>query len=623
MKLNYKLLALLLALILALSAFVGCAPAGTADETTAPTESANATEAPETEPIPEGPTLYTLISGGQANVKIVRPSNLKTDDMPVKIAIEIRKVINNITGVNPELGDDWVKKGESHDSSTLEILVGATAYPETAEVMNSLTYGEYSIKAVGNKIVVFSFTDAGYNKALSEMITLLRNGLTEEADGTKTLALATDKLNIVKKHDAMTSSLPVYEGGEFSSVTDMGDGCYGVIINDTNPDQYKAYLKKLNDTGYQTYAENQIVGNLFATLYTEKYTVNAGYYSNNKEVRVIIEPFQDDTLPTKKSDAAPVTTSQISMIGVEGIYNKEYQQNGMCIIYRLSDGSFVIVDGGHHGNSGIYAANIIKALREQSKDYAKTDKDITIAAWIISHPHTDHFGTLMNEYKQFTKFNFERIMCNFWPEAAFDTAQNTTASFATGLYKNYNKTVTVAREIGVDYVVPHVGQVWWFGDTAFEILYTLDSYLPKVANAFNTSSIVFRSITTDASGKKTTAIITGDATGHAFNICNAMYKNELKCDIVQVAHHGGGTGGANSGTQSAYSLMKPSVILWPIGANHYPVVAANTYNHVLLEGKNPNYAELYVAGWQGNTVTLPLPYTLGTAITNNIVEPKN
>jgi hypothetical protein len=53
------------------------------------------------------------------------------------------------------------------------------------------------------------------------------------------------------------------------------------------------------------------------------------------------------------------------------------------------------------------------------------------------------------------------------------------------------------------------------------------------------------------------------------------------------------------------------------------VVAANTYNHVLLEGKNPNYAELYVAGWQGNTVTLPLPYTLGTAITNNIVEPKN
>jgi hypothetical protein len=182
--------------------------------------------------------------------------------------------------------------------------------------------------------------------------------------------------------------------------------------------------------------------------------------------------------------------------------------------------------------------------------------------------------------------------------------------------------VPMLKEIGVDYVVPHVGQVWWFGDTSFEILYTLDIYLPKVANAFNTSSIIFRSATPDASGKETTAIITGDATGHAFTICNKLYGKDLKCDIMQVAHHGGGTGGASGETQAAYVHMQPSVIFWPVGANHFATVKANSYNHVLLEGKNPNYAELYVAGWQGNTVTLPLPYTIGTAITNNIVEPK-
>ena len=619
MKINPKLLALLLALMLAFSAFVGCTPDEVPDETTAAI--IEETNAPETEPA--APTAFTLVSGGASNVRIVRPADLKTDDMTVKAAIEIRKIINNVTDVNPELVDDWLKDGATHDSSTLEILFGATNYPESAEVVNSISYGEYAIKAIGNKIVVFSYTDAGYSKAITSLISIIRASVTDEADGTKTLSIPVEELNIVKQSDAMTASLPAFDGGKFSSVTDMGDGCYGVIIKETTPELYSAYLTKLAGVGYQTYSTNEIVGNKFAVLYSDKYTVNTSYYSSNKEVRVIIEPFGEHTLPTKKSDAAPVTTSQISMIGVEGIYNGDYQQNGMCIIYRLSDGSFVIVDGGHHGNSGIYAANIIKALREQSKDYAKTDKDITIAAWIISHPHTDHFGTLMNEYKQFTKFNFERIMVNFWPEAAFTTAQNKTASFATGKYANYNKTVSVAREIGVDYVTPHIGQVWWFGDTAFEILYTLDAYLPTVANAFNTSSIVFRSITKDAAGKETTAIITGDATGHAFNICNTLYRNELACDILQVAHHGGGTGGANNGTQSAYSLMKPSVILWPVGANHFDTVKANTYNHVLLEGKNPNYAELYVAGWQGNTVTLPLPYTIGTAITNNIVEPKN
>ncbi len=618
MKFNFKLIALLLALMLAFAAFVGCTPDESPDETTA--SIIEETKAHETEPA--APSAFTLISGGTSNVRIVRPSELKTDDMPVKAAIEIRKIINNVTDVNPELIDDWIKDGATHDSSALEILFGATNYPESEEVVSSLSYGEYAIKAVGNKIVVFSYTDEGYTKAINAMISIIRASVTDEADGTKTLSIPVEELNIVKQSDAMTASLPSFDGGKFSSVTDMGDGTYGVIIDNTTPELYSAYLTKLSSVGYQTYSTNEIVGNKFAVLYSDKYTVNTSYYDSNKEVRVIIEPFGEHTLPTKKSNTAPVTTSQISMIGVEGIYSGDYQQNGMCIIYRLSDGSFVIVDGGHHGNSGIYATNIINALREQSKDYAKTDKDITIAAWIISHPHTDHFGTLMNEYKQFTKFNFERIMVNFWPEAAFTTAQNKTASFATGKYVNYNKTVSVAREIGVDYVVPHIGQVWWFGDTAFEILYTLDAYLPTVANAFNTSSIVFRSITTDASGKSTTAIITGDATGHAFNICNQLYKTELKCDILQVAHHGGGTGGANNGTQSAYSLMQPSVILWPVGQNHYSVVAANTYNHVLLEGKNPNFAELYVAGWQGNTVTLPLPYTIGTAITNNIVEPK-
>ena len=622
MKFKFKLLALLLALILALSA-VGCNTSDSGDSTSGADVTDSSPVEETTSDIASAPAVYTLVENGVANVRVVRPSDLKTDDMAVEAAIEIRKNINTVTGASPELADDWLKNGESHDSTTVELLIGPTNYPETAEAIKDLTYGEYTVKAVGNKIVVFSYTESGYGKAINALISLFRSSVTDGADGKKTLAIPSESLNIVKQSEAMPSALPSFEGGKFSSVTDMGDGTYGVIIKNASTDDYNKYLAKLAGAGYQTWSTNEIVGSHFATLYTDKYTVNAGYYNGLGEVRIIIEEFEDDTLPTKKSDAAPVTTSQITMIGVEGIYSGDYQQNGMCIIYRLSDGSFVIVDGGHHGNSGIYANNIINALREQSKDYAKTDKDITIAAWIISHPHTDHFGTLMNEYKQFTKFNFERIMCSFWPEAAFETAKKTTSSFAEGKYVNYNKTVSVAREIGVDYVVPHVGQVWWFGDTAFEILYTLDSYLPTVANAFNTCSIVFRTITSDASGKSTTAIITGDATGHVFNICNAMYKSELKCDILQVAHHGGGTGGANSGTQSAYSLMKPSVILWPVGQNHFSTVSANTYNHVLLEGKNPNYAELYVAGWQGNTVTLPLPYTLGTAITNNIVEPKN
>ncbi len=626
MKTNVKFLALILALLMSLSViFVGCTPTETPEGGSgdSSSETPDVSSGDETEPTASKSDEYTIVSGGVGNFKIVRPSNLATDEVPVRVAIDLRKMINNITGISLELGDDWIKDGQSYDSSTYEILIGHTEYPETAEVMASIGYGEYAVKAVGNKIVLFSYTDAGYTNALNSLQSIIRSNTKKAEDGSAVITISAESLNVVNTAEKMTATLPIFEGGTFSSVTDMGDGCYGVIVKDTTTDAYNAYLTKLANDGYKTHATNEIAGSHFATLYTETYTVNAGYYNNLDEVRIIIEPYADDTLAPLKSDAAPVTTTQLTMLGVEGIYNGDYQQNGLCLIYRLSDGSFVIVDGGHHGNSAIYAANIIKALREQSKDYAKTDKDITIASWIITHPHTDHHGTLLNEYKQFTKFNFKSIMCNFWAEDDFNEAKSTTSSFATGSFSGYYKCNAIAKEIGVDFITPHVGQVFWYGDTAFEFLYTIESYLPKVATGFNTCSLVFRTLTTDASGKTTSVMVTGDATGQAFAVCNNQYRNDLKCDIVQVAHHGGGTGGANNDTQAAYTLMKPSVILWPVGANYFPNVKKNTYNHVLLENKNPNFAELYVAGWQGNAVTLPLPYTHGTAIVNEVLEPKS
>ena len=89
MKFNFKLIALLLALMLAFAAFVGCTPDEVPDETTAAI--IEETNAPETEPA--APTAFTLVSGGTSNVRIVRPADLKTDDMTVKAAIEISEVI--------------------------------------------------------------------------------------------------------------------------------------------------------------------------------------------------------------------------------------------------------------------------------------------------------------------------------------------------------------------------------------------------------------------------------------------------------------------------------------------------------------------------------------------------
>jgi len=618
-------LPIFLLLLAVLLVFGGCSPD---DNTEIPvtSEEMSETEAEtEAEAKIETPEEYILTSGGKTEFKIIRPASLESEDMAVQAALSIKKFVSEQTDVSMSLGDDWLAPGEEHNSETFEILVGYTSYPETAEVAASLSYGQYAVKAIGNKIVVFSFSEKGYDKAVGKLTYLLKSAVTQEADGTKTMKIASASLDAVGTIDEMTSALPMYTGGVFSSVTDMGDDCYGVIIEDTTKEQYDQYVKLLGEGGYTTYSENEIVGSYFTILYDDKYTINAGFYNNINEVRVIIEPFREATLPTKKVDSEPITTSQITMLGVEGIYNGDYQNNGLSLVYRLSDGSFVIVDGGHSGNAAIYASNIVKLLREQSKDYAKSDSEIRIAAWIITHPHGDHSGTLIKAYNRFTSFKVERVMTNFWPSEAFEKAKNTYESFS-GSYSSHTNTKSVATALNAEYVVPHVGQEYWFGDTVFEFLYTIESFLPRVGVIYNTSSMVFRTRTVDASGKETTTMIPGDATGEALELCTKTFGEYLKSDIVQVTHHGLGNGGSEHKISAAYSLMKPSVVLWPLGMHRYN--AANdeyvaSFNHALFKEQNPNFAELYIAGWQGNAVTIPLPYTLGTAILNKVVETKN
>lgn len=613
-----RLLSILLAILCLLSViFAGCSEDIPEETTEIPVETP--AEVIETEPI--SPEYYDLVTGGLSLYKIVYPANLDTDSAEVKAALDIRKSLDRFLSTPIDIGDDWIKDGESYNSESLEILVGYTGYDETAEVAEELGYGDYAIRAVGNKIVILSYADEGYTNAVDRFVSLLYGGVTEKADGTSDISISAEHLNGVFSFEKMASAVPVYDGGSGYTALDMSEGCFGIIIDDTTPEEYKNYLTALSDDGYKTHATNDIAGSLFATVYTEEFTVNAGYYNNLEEVRIIIEPYEDDTLAPVKSDAAPVTTSQITMLGVDGIYNGKYQNNGLCLIYRLSDGSFIVIDGGHAENSAIYSAQIIKELRAQSKDYAKTDKDIRIACWIITHPHGDHHGTLLKQYKQFTAFSFESIMCSFWTEEDFLESKNTSSDFASGTWKGYMRSREIAKEIGADFINPHVGQVYWYGDTSFEILYTIESYLPKVATGFNTCSLVIRTTTTDASGKSTTVMVTGDATGHAFEICNTMYGKELASDIVQVAHHGAGTGGANAQTTTAYTYMKPYVILWPAGTHNYADKSKKSWNLVLTSHRNTNYSELYISGWQGNAVTLPLPYTLGTAIINEVLEP--
>ncbi len=621
MKLNTRLLALLLALIMLLGIFAACDEGQTETTTEAPAPS-ETTEAP----IPEK-TAFDLVVNSETTVKIIRSARVANDHPHVEAAVSLRKEIENLTGVRIDMNDDYKKSHEVYDESTLEILVGATGHSQVANAMSSLKYGDYTVQIGGNKVVIFGFTEGAIKRAVKEFMDIVENNLVKEGDSV-TISIPYEQINVTGTHSGSKelSVLPYYEGATFSSTYLSNVACEQIILEDATAESYAKYIEKLESAGFTKYTDNDINGNLFTTLYNKEYTLNVGYYKHSEECRIIMEPFTENTLIGTEADNkyTAVTTSQVTMIGCEFKESDGgYSGNGLIMLFRLADGSFVIVDGGHNRSSN--SSNLVKAIKEQAKDYA-TGKNIRIAAWFITHPHGDHDGMYRGQAASFRQFTVERVISCFISDSERERAYNSSAWDEDGVGGGASASAnrTAATALGAEFITCHVGQRFYFADTVFEILYTVESYGPDPINAVNTGSLLFRAITTDpATGKSSSTMVMGDVTGPAMDICNKMYGTNMRSEVVQVAHHGYTTWGNDSAMASSYRYMSPEIVLWPQGAHAFPNYKSKSYNKVLWDGSNKNYQEMFVAGWAGSQYIVPLPYSGDPAsvIAKEVKEP--
>ena len=272
MKRYLSLLALLLITLL-ISTACGDNPPVDVD----PTDTTEAV--PQTEP---APVDLDIIQNGTVNYAIVRGE--KADDTTVAAATQLFKTIIEKTGIYPEFTTDWIKPGSSYDSSTLEILVGATGHSESAEALKDIPYGDYVITPVGNKLVINAWSSSALSSAVYAFMDEMANSTTE---GNFSLPADYCKTGTAIKS---VNALPAYGDGGPSVIYHTGDDNQLLIFENTTEDAYNAYLKSLENAGFTLYANNKITENAFATYINDDYVVNAGYYDYQKSVRVIIEP---------------------------------------------------------------------------------------------------------------------------------------------------------------------------------------------------------------------------------------------------------------------------------------------------------------------------------------------
>ena len=561
--------------------------------TTSETTSESVTTVTETAEASEG--IINFVKDGAPAVRlVVAATSGELEQVAKDRLLLFAEFLKKETGLDFGKYRDTSKiKDEEKDMP--EIIFGLTSRDESIAAYNAIAYDECSLTVSGNKILLSAYTEDNLIKVYNAFMNRVRKAKRETGE----LCFRTDEV-FTNRVSGPSGSVPLYSDGKCTGVFDAGGESELILVRRTSQEKFKEYLDLLEEKGFTEYSTNEAAGNIFSVLKNDKFTVNAGFYAYESSARIIVEPLvKDFGLKEDDKDHKIVCEPMITMLGLD---TDGSNANGLSVLIRLEDGRFIVIDGGH--NSSDNAINLLDEMKRQSADYVSDVSEIEVAAWVITHVHGDHAGMLTHQIGRFSEIKIDRVLTNTISRTALDEAKaseeykdNFDKSEGTGDTSLMNK----LNSAGIYMQRVHTGQAFYIGGAKMEILYSLDSFTPRLLNAFNTTSLVVRF---EIAGQ--TIIITGDATGDAMEICANMYGEYLKCDIASVAHHGYTTWGNNNGMISAYKLMRPSIVLWCQGSKAYPSYKNKSYNKPLFQTEE--FREVFVAGERGDYTRLKLPY---------------
>lgn len=544
-------------------------------------ETVNGTEnyTPEVDASKFPENAFPIFDGTAYTVRVVVSDTASVTER--QVATTLRSELKKKTNTTISQSTDYLKNGESYDSSAYEILVGKTNHPESTGIYNATSYNNYGIKTIGNKIILyFSTLDEGKELASTVIKALQRNDSNAFwIEG----AISTSKIA-----SPILTALPKYPADSLSTV-DCADNTSMIVAKSTTLAKFNEYCTSLTSSGFAEYSKRENVdGNYFRT-YTKGNTAVTAYFSNGrKQARIIVGPIKD--IPSKDVDDTKESFKpSVTMIGPS-----ESVSGSLTIIYQLANGKFLIIDGGI-----ILADRIYKKLREFQPNASK----LTIAGWVISHPHNDHQDGIEYFIEQHGyEVDIENIYFNY---AQADYYNNPTdkdhttereGARVSKLRDLCNKYLTRSTKI----VKPHTGQIYNFGSASMEIISTVEDLLPTKMPFVNDTSMVVRVTVAGQSN-----MLLADASKNMKGIIRSMYDSHVKSDMVTLAHHG-----VWDTTPELYNEIKGKVLFWPNnteGAKMYYNKSSTSEARKSLAAALNNAKDVFLA--KGTDTTLNLPYT--------------
>ena len=521
--------------------------------------------ADQTDAIIDAEGVITIFANGAYNAKLIRAENASSFERDVYN--QIKDLFKKRTGVNPGIDTDFVAaNAEKYDGPA--ILIGETNYDESKAAYKKLGVGEASATISGNKYVIAFSTQDSVNKLLET----IKSYLNKKASKTEIKVDSNWKIDVKLQYH--TSGNETFDStglkssatvpGNLGTQYNAGQGSYTYVKTNASQTTFEDACKAAENNGFKKYTTSSIGNNKFATYVTQTQILHFMFFPNKGELRTAVDKRGTGTngfvLPGLSGDNT-YTSTQSSLMTLVDIENSSWP-GGMCLIFKLCDGRFVVVDSGVGGrdNDGSSSGWVYASLAKHADD----PKNIRVAAWIITHIHSDHAGGLVDmargTYNTTLKKDGEKVKThNVMPKECKQWIKIDTLIFnrpnnnVDGRNGWMDEIINAFKVKNV--IKAHPGQVFYYANCKFTMYGSLDLIIDKKVSNHNDESL---SMMFEFNGKK--FLVLGDAYPQNTKALADIYKENLKADIVQVSHHGYD----NTDAAQVYKYVQATMVMWPV-----------------------------------------------------------
>lgn len=365
-------------------------------------------------------------------------------------------------------------------------------------------------------------------------------------------------------------------------VYDCRENCFMKLYRGVVKEEYEKWIAELENDGFGILQKTDANGNLYTCLMGEV-QINALFTPCDSILRVTVS---EDKLTPCFSKTSCEGDGETVFYGFES--DQALIDCGMCLLIECPDHSFFVVDSGHYmqfnDNDRIY-----KFMRDRTPEGQK----VVVNGWLLTHAHSDHISKFM-DYLRYNCYDtiIEGVYSNLIPDTYYAHTEWTREEvmLSKKLFKMLSETKIPTYKI-------HTGQRFYIRNLAFDVLGTHEDIYPNKVEDYNDSSCM---VMLEAEGSK--VFIPGDASVKASVELEKRYGETLKCDVVQISHHG------HRGLSTrAYEYLDADVAVFPITRikfdEEYPRMEANR--------RAIELAKVHYITSDG-TVKIPLPMNLET-----------